>query len=194
MLIRAPAIVVGSRAHGEHGSVVRVLTAEQGLLAGYVRGGRSRALRPVLIAGNDIIAELRARTESQLAAMTVELVHARSALMREPLAAAALEWVTALAASALPEGQAYPTIHDALGGVLDAIEAAPSARGWSGALLGYERVVIAQLGYELGEPTTGSAGLAETGRQLAEHVLTGRSAVALDARSRLVERLAQAMG
>jgi DNA repair protein RecO (recombination protein O) len=55
MHIRAPAIIVAIRAHGEHGAVVRALTAEHGLQAGYVRGGRSTRLRPILQPGNSVI-------------------------------------------------------------------------------------------------------------------------------------------
>lgn len=52
MRLTASAIVLGVRAHGEHGAVVRLLTAEQGLIVAYVRGARGRRMRPVLIAGN----------------------------------------------------------------------------------------------------------------------------------------------
>ena len=83
-------IVCALRAHGEHGAVARLLTPDHGLVAGYVRGGRSRALRPVLLPGNTVQAELRARTEAQLAYLTAELVHSRAFLLGEPLAAAAL--------------------------------------------------------------------------------------------------------
>ena len=52
MLIQSPAIIVAVRQHGEHGAIVRALTPRDGLQAGYVRGGRSRRLRPVLLPGN----------------------------------------------------------------------------------------------------------------------------------------------
>lgn len=188
------AIVVAVRAHGEHGAVVRVLTAEHGLLAGYVRGGRSRQHRPVLMAGNVVKAELRARTESQLAALTVELVHGRAGLIAEPLAAAALEWSTALVAAALPEGQPYPRIHAALSGLLDAIEAAPSARAWAWALVRFEQILIAALGYA--HDDADSDDLAEelywTGQQLFELIGDRRAAV-LAARERLVDRMLRAV-
>lgn len=149
MHLRAEAIVIAVRFHGEHGAVVRALTREDGVQPGYVRGGRSRRLRPTLQPANIIQGEWRARTGEQLAGLTVELVHSRAALHGEPLAAAALEWTTALAATALPEAQPYPRLYDALGGVLDAIEAAPSARGWAVALVRYELLVLAELGFGL---------------------------------------------
>ena len=118
-------------------------------MAGYVRGGRSRQLRPVLQPGNVILGEWRARTEEQLPALTVELMHSRAPMFREPLPAAAFEWATALTAAALPEGQPYPLVHSALEGLLDAIEAAPAARGWAAALVRYELLMLAELGFGL---------------------------------------------
>lgn len=195
MRIETEAIVVGVRAHGEHGAVVRVLTADHGLLAGYVRGGRSRRLRPVLVPGNTVVADLRARTESQLAALTVELVHGRAGLLAEPIAAAALEWVTALVAVSLPEGQPYPRAHTALDAMLVAIESAPSARGWAQALVGFERVVLAELGYGGEDRSDGLlAALAHNGQRLASDLLVDRRAQTLAARERLVERVARALG
>ncbi|NCP11896.1 MAG: DNA repair protein RecO [Sphingomonadales bacterium] len=145
----APAIVCSVLAHGEHGAVARLLTREAGLLAGYVRGGRSRRLKPVLVPGNAVQAEFRARTEEQLAQLTVELEHSRAPLLDEPLASAAIDWVTGVSAAALPEGQPYPELYDALGGVLDAVEAAPAARGWAQALVRFELLLLERIGFGL---------------------------------------------
>lgn len=149
MHIATEAIVCAVFAHGEHGTVARLLTPRDGLQPGFVRGGRSRRLRPVLLAGNVVAADFRARTDAQLAALTVELIHSRAVLHAEPLPAAAIDWVTALTATTLPEGQPYPQLHAALGGVLAAIEAAPAARGWATALVRYELLLLAELGFGL---------------------------------------------
>lgn len=149
MHIRADALILAVRAHGEHGAVVRALTADHGLQPGYVRGGRSSRLRPVLLPGNLVVGDWRARTDSQLPAMTVELVHSRAPLFDRPLPAAAIDWVTALTAAALPEAQPYPTVHATLAAVLDAIEAAPAARDWAAALVRYELLLLAELGFGL---------------------------------------------
>lgn len=145
----ASAIVCSVLNHGEHGAIARLLTREAGLLAGYVRGGRSRRLKPVLIPGNAVQAEFRARTEEQLAQLTVELAHSRAPLLAEPLASAAIDWTTSLVAAALPEGQRYPELYDALGGVLDAVEAAPAARGWAQALVSFELLLLERIGFGL---------------------------------------------
>ena len=149
MRVSTSAIVVALRPHGEHGAVVRLMTPEHGLQACYVRGARGRKLRPVLMPGNQVEATLSARTEVQLAQGTVELLHSRGPLLQEPLPAAAIDWICALTATALPESQPYPRIYQALDGLLAAIEAAPSASGWGAALVRYELLLLAELGFGL---------------------------------------------
>jgi len=149
MHLRTQAILCAVRPHGEHGAIVRALTPADGLQAGYVRGGRSRRLRPILLPGNLVQAEYRARTEDQLAQLSVELVASRAPLLGEALPAAAIEWTTALAATALPESQPYPRLYEALDGLLAAIEASPSARSWAPSLVRYELFVLAELGFGL---------------------------------------------
>ena len=149
MRIETPAIVCALRNHGEHGAIVRLMTPDQGLVAAYVRGARGRRMRPVLIAGNVVQAQLTARTEAQLPQAALELVHSRGPLLSEPLPASAIEWATVLTATVLPEGQPYPRLYQALEGVLDAIEAAPSAIGWGTALVRYELLLLGELGFGL---------------------------------------------
>ena len=198
MLLVTKAVVVAVRPHGEHGAIVRALTPGEGVQAGYVRGGKSRRLRPVLVPGNRVEAEYRARTEEQLPHLSVELAHSRAFLLSEPLAAAGIEWACALAAVALPEGQPYPRLYEGLEGLLGAIEAAPSARGWAAALASYERLALAETGFEdaPAEPLRADAGwaaigeaLRRTGQALERDLLTGRRAELLAARERLIERL-----
>jgi DNA repair protein RecO (recombination protein O) len=149
MQIEAEAIVCGLRSHGEHGAIVRLMTEEHGLQAAYVRGARGRRMRPVLIAGNIVQARLASRTDAQLPHAEVELLRSRAPLHGEPLPAAAIEWATALAATTLPEAQLYPRLHSALEALLNAIEAAPSASGWGAALVQYEILMLAELGFGL---------------------------------------------
>jgi DNA repair protein RecO (recombination protein O) len=149
MRLLTPAIICAVRPHGEHGAIVRALTPEDGIQAGYVRGGKSRRLRPVLLPGNLVEAEFRARTSDQLPHLTLELTASRGALLSEPLPAAAIEWATALTAAALPEGHAYPRVYEALDGLLSAIQASASARGWAAALTRYELLTLSELGFGL---------------------------------------------
>jgi DNA repair protein RecO (recombination protein O) len=194
------AIILSVRVHGEHGAIVRALTPEEGLRPGYVRGGKSQRLRPVLVPGNLVQADYRARTDEQLPHLSVELIHSRAFLLSEPLASAGIEWATALTASALPEEQPYPALYQGLDGLLTAIEAAPSARGWALALLRYELLLLGQLGFGLDEeemaaiPQTIRAALRVSGDRLARDVLTERQSEILPARERLVERLKRMAG
>ena len=143
------AIICAVRPHGEHGAIVRSFTAEAGLIPGYVQGGRSTRLRPVLMPGNVVRGVFRARTEDQLASLSVELEQSRGPLLGEPLPAAAIDWACAFTAAILPEGYPYPALYSALSAVLDAVEAAPAARGWAVELVRYELLVLAEQGFGL---------------------------------------------
>lgn len=194
----ASAIICAVRPHGETGAIVLGMTAGHGMIAGYVRGGRSRTMRPVLQPSNVVRAEFRARVDTQLPALTVELEHSRGPLMAEPLAAAALDWATALTASVVPELHPYPAIHSALDGLLNAIEAAPGARGWAGALFSYEVLILSALGFGSGDGADSTgwenvlANLDASGKRLDQYLFADRRADVLAARERLVERLKRA--
>lgn len=149
MQLRSEAIILAVRPHGENGAIVHAFTPGEGVQHGYVRGGKSRQLRPVLQPGNAVIAEFRARTDSQLAQLTVELAHSRADLAAEPLTAAALDWLAALSTATLPEAQPYPRLYAALDGLLRAMGSAAAARSWMTALVRYELLLLAELGFGL---------------------------------------------
>lgn len=200
MRLTTPAIMLSLRAHGEHGAVVRLLTPEEGMVAAYVRGARGRRMRPILLAGNAVEARLVARNESQLPQAEIELIRSRAPLMTEPLPAAAILWATALTAQLLPEGQSYPALYQGLDGLLDAVAAAPSASGWGPALLAYELLILAELGFgldpELVERAASDwlAGLSLTGRRIRRDLMDRADDPAWDARERLTLRLRRAAG
>jgi DNA repair protein RecO (recombination protein O) len=161
MHVRAPALICSILSHGESGVVVRLFTEQHGLLAGYVRGGRGRQQRPVLLAGNLVMAEYRARTATQLGSLAVEMQHSRAPIFSEALAALVIEWVCGLMATALPENQPFPRIFHAATGLLEAIEAAPAARGWVEGLVQFERLLLAELGYALALDACVATGVTE---------------------------------
>jgi len=180
--------------------VVRLLTRDHGLVAAYVAGARGRRLRPLLIPGNRLDAEIAARSASQLPFARVELVESRGPWLSEPLASAAIAWACALTATVLPEGHPYPPIHDAFAGLLDAICQAPSARGWARALAAYEALVLRELGYggRGGDPGEAwdaiLAALWASGDALESRLLADRRADVMAARSILLERLQRIAG
>lgn len=202
MLIRAPAILCASRAHGEHGAVIRLLTADHGLVAAYLPGARGRQLRPLLVPGNLLEAQILARSGSQLPSARVELVESRGPWLTEPLAAAGIDWVCALTAASLPEGHPYPALHQALGATLDAICHAPSARGWALALAAYEALLLRELGYALSEAGKPEVmewpalldRLRRTGAAIESRLLAERRRDVMGARAILLDRLKRISG
>ncbi len=196
MLIRAAAIVCSVRPHGEHGAIVRVMTADHGLAAAYVAGARGRELRPVLIPGNLVTIEVRARASSQLPSARVELLSSRGPWLSEPLASAGIGWACALTAATLPEGHPYPVLHDSLMALLDAICHAPSARGWARVLAGYEVLLLREVGYGAAPAPPPEedwpsllARLDRQGKAIANRLLADRTGDVMGARTILLDRL-----
>lgn len=201
MEVRAPAIVCACRLHGETAAIVRVLTREFGLLAGYVAGARGRQLRPVLIPGNLVAADLRARSASQLPFLKLELLQSRGPWLTEPLPASAIHWATTLAATVLPEHNPYPDIHNTLAALLDAICTAPSARGWAMAMAKFETLLLRDMGYGGDAPLPPAqdwpailAALDRSGTLLARRLLADRRVDVMGAREVMMQRLARIGG
>jgi DNA repair protein RecO (recombination protein O) len=201
MHLRAPAILVAVRAHGETGAIMRAFTADYGLAAGYVAGGRGRQMRPVMIPGNRVALDLAARAANQLPFARLELEKSRAAWMTEPVPAAAITWVCALTASALPERAPYPALYDALDGLLDAICLAPSARGWLAGLAAYETMLLRELGYggrlsairlePAGDSEIQLARLDALASPIAHYLLDDARGDVMAARNQLMERLSR---
>lgn len=180
---------------------MRLLTADYGLVAGYVAGARGRQLRPVVIPGNLVDAELKSRSDSQLPFARLELLESRGPWLTEPLPSAAISWVTSLAAFALPERHPYPALYDALCALLDAICVAPSARGWAVPLLSYEVLLMRELGFGVPVKRPDSddwPAILRTfdalGRHLERYPLADRRGDVMAARTLLRDRLARIEG
>ena len=193
--LRAPAILVAARPHGETAVIARMLTSEHGLVAAYVAGGRGRVLRPVVIPGNLVAVELRAGSHSQLPFARLELTESRAPWLGEPLPAAAIGWATALAAAALPERQAYPSLYNALDALLRAICHAGSARDWVRGMIAYEALMLRELGYG-GQAPPAEADLAalleilgQQGPLIARYLLAERTRDVMAARDMMQQRL-----
>lgn len=147
MQFTTKAIVCTILPHGEAGAVVRALSPTHGLIAFYVRGGRSRRQRPTLQPGNIIEAALHARLDSQLASGTAELTEPRAALITSGFGLATLEWSTALTAAALPESTPHPALHTALDALTALLAADADAARIAATLARYELLLLAQLGF-----------------------------------------------
>lgn len=201
MLIRATAILCSSRPHGEHGAIVRLMTADHGLAGAFVAGARGRELRPLLIPGNLLEVEVRARTNAQLPSARLELVTSRGPWLSEPLPSAGISWACALTAATLPEGHAYPPLYEGLGATLDAICHAPSARGWARVLAGYEALLLREVGYGAAPSAPPEEDwsalltrLERQGKIIGNRLLADRARDVMGARAILLDRLRRITG
>jgi DNA repair protein RecO (recombination protein O) len=105
-------VVLSARPHGETAAVVELFTRHHGRHLGWVHGGRSRRLRPVLQVGNHVDATWKARLADNLGHFALELRKGYAAVVMED--AAALAALTSMAALArlLPERDPHPNLFE----------------------------------------------------------------------------------
>lgn len=140
------ALVIGARTHGETSVILELMTRARGRCLGVVRGGRSRAMRPVLQPGNRVFATWRARLEDHLGVFAVEPLAARAARYLDR--SAALHGVAALSAllRLLPERDP----HEDLFVMADAIAARLGSPDAAAPLMArFELALLAALGFGL---------------------------------------------
>jgi DNA repair protein RecO (recombination protein O) len=139
-------IVLAVRRHGETSVILEVLTRGHGRSLGLVRGGRSRAMRPVLLAGNSVLVTWRARLEDHLGMFTAELAKPRAArLMDDAFKLAGLSAVVGLALL-LPEREPHPRIYDATMLLLERME---DDAVWPALMARWELGLLEELGFGL---------------------------------------------
>lgn len=156
---RDEGILLTVRRHGENAAIIDVFTAGHGRHAGVVRGGASRKMAPLLQPGAQLSVEWRARLEEHLGAYQVDLAKSRAAaLMADGDALAAMGSVSALLTAYLGEREPHPDLYAATVGLLDAIGTAPD---WREAYVGWELMLIADLGYPLDLSTCAATGASE---------------------------------
>jgi DNA repair protein RecO (recombination protein O) len=100
-----------------------------------------------------------------------------------------------LTASALPERQPFPALHQALTALLDAVCHAPSARGWLPGMTAFEALLLRELGYGAVERSADPdwnaqlAAFDKLGPLVARYPLADRRSDVMAARAMLRERL-----
>ena len=143
------AIVLSSRAHGESGAILELLTRDHGRHNGLVRGGASRRVKPTLQPGNSVHVQWRARLEEHLGSFVCELARARAGdLMDSRERLAGLNAFTAILSAAMPEREAHAPVF--LGGeiLLDAM-VAHDAMHWLPLFVRWEAGLLEALGFGL---------------------------------------------
>lgn len=140
-------ILLRARPHGESSAIIDVLTPQEGLRRGVVRGGTGRKLAPVLQPGATVQLAWRARLADHLGTFTVEPLRSRTAaILPDADRLAALNSACALAVFALPEHDPHPRLYvlterlfDALAGGVD----------WHAEYLAWERCLLEETGFGL---------------------------------------------
>jgi DNA repair protein RecO (recombination protein O) len=139
-------IVLSTRRHGETSAIVELLTAQHGRSLGLVRGGRSRAMRPVLQPGNSVLATWRARLEEHLGLYVIEPSRLRAAaIIDSPFKLAGLTTIMALS-QLLPEREPHPRLYDATSLVLEGFI---DDEVWPALLVRWELGLLDELGFGL---------------------------------------------
>jgi DNA repair protein RecO (recombination protein O) len=143
------AIVLSSRAHGENGAILELLTRDHGRHMGLVRGGASRRVKPTLQPGNSVHVQWRARLEEHLGSFTCELARARAGeLMDSRDALAGLNAFTAVTSAAMPEREAHAAVFRGGEILLDAMLADDTAH-WLPLYVRWETGLLEALGFGL---------------------------------------------
>ena len=143
------AIVLSSRAHGENGMVLELLTRDHGRHAGLVRGGASRRIKPSLQPGNSVHVQWRARLEEHLGSFTCELAKARAGeLMDSRERLAGLNAFTAVTSAAMPEREAHAPVFLGAEVLLDAM-VSQDATHWMTLYIRWEVGLLEALGFGL---------------------------------------------
>lgn len=139
--------ILSVRPHGETSGILEVMTPEQGRHAGLVRGAFGRKLAPVLMPGNQVALQWRARAAEQLGTFTVEPLRARAAgLLADRLALAGLTSIASLIGRALPEREAHGGLYAATVTLIDSLAEMPD---WPLLYLHWEKGLLADLGFGL---------------------------------------------
>lgn len=139
-------IILGVRAHGETAALVEMFTREHGRHLGFVHGGRSRKLRPVLQIGNHVDATWKARLSDQLGHMQVELRRGyAAAAMSDPAALAALTSLTSLL-RLMPERDAHANLYEITLFVLSFLD---DDSVWPALMVRWELALLEELGFGL---------------------------------------------
>lgn len=143
------AIVLSSRAHGETGAILELLTRDHGRHLGLVRGGASRRVKPTLQPGNSVHVHWRARLEEHLGSFTCELARARAGdLMESREGLTGLNAFAAVSSAALPERETHANVFEAGTILLDAMVHEDAAH-WLPLYVRWEAGLLDALGFGL---------------------------------------------
>ena len=143
------AIVLGVRRYGESSAILEVLTRAHGRHLGLVRGGGSRRLKSLLLAGNTLCVSWQARLAEHLGGFSAELVRPRaSEILERHDSLMGLNAFAEIARAALPERESHEAVFTAAEILLDAI-ATEDMEHWGPLYVRWEAGLLEALGFGL---------------------------------------------
>lgn len=149
-------IVVSVRPHGETAAIVELFTRTHGRHLGFVHGGRSRKLRPVLQVGNHVDATWKARLSDQIGHLGLELQRGfASTAMQDAAALAGLSSMCSLL-RLLPERDPHPNLYEISLFVLGFID---DNSVWPALMVRWEMALLEELGFVLDLSECASTGV-----------------------------------
>ena len=155
-------IVLSSRRHGETSAVVSVLTRDNGVHSGLVRGGWGKRSRHMVEPGNRVHARWRGRLAEHLGSYTLEVERSFSAtLMTEPMYLSAMTSALALSQGSMAEREAHPQAFDGLSALLGILDSQADLPDWQSAYVKWELGLLGELGYGLDFSECAATGTAE---------------------------------
>jgi DNA repair protein RecO (recombination protein O) len=169
-----PGIVLSLRPYGEADAIANAMTQAHVAHRGLARGALSRRGAATWQPGNAVQLRWVGRLADQLGSYGAELVHPAAALaMADRLALAMLAAACATPDGALPEREPHPRVFE---GLLRLVAGIPSRALGPAALIRWEALLLAELGYGLDLTRCALSGAAEglawvsprTGRAVAE--------------------------
>jgi DNA repair protein RecO (recombination protein O) len=143
---REEGLILAVRRHGETSAIAEIFTRDRGRWLGLIRGGRSRAQRPVLQLGNLVAAHWHARLEEHLGLFVVDPITLNAGwLIEDGLKLAALSSITGLC-QVLPEREPHPRLFDATRLVIAALD---DDSIWPALMVRWELGLLDELGFGL---------------------------------------------
>ena len=143
---RDEGIVLSTRAYGESGAIVELLTREHGRHLGLVRGGAGRRHKGMPQPGNSLAAHWRARLSEHLGTYTAEMLKPRAGLlMEDSFSLLGLSAACAIA-EIIPEREAHPALYEGFELLLDTME---DADIWPAIFVRWELGLLQELGFGL---------------------------------------------
>jgi DNA repair protein RecO (recombination protein O) len=155
---RDEGVIIGVKHHGETSVIAEVLTKAHGRHLGLVRSGRSKNMRSLMQAGNQVACQWRARLEDHLGLYALEATHLRAAeIMHSAFALHALNVICGLA-RLLPERDPHPAIYESVHILLAHIDEPIIA---AALIVRLELALLSELGFGLDLSSCAATGVSD---------------------------------